>query len=253
MISFRSRNLAIRQADRITRGVKSIYPHVSESKKQVFINHKLKEKFDDLKLRYKLCDIKLRNGLQIENLRSTAGTGADYYRNVIQWFKNKKRLNCHEESILAQIIGKINGIKNIYTARIFINKNSSCPEQRLGHIVAVITDIVFEKDKKYKFKNNEAIILDPWLGITEYAGEYFSKLRNEFGHIFPHLISNEKPIPKDITSTKSIKEYNKIRKENFKSDFSLKLVDENLDSEEYVLELKKEHPELILDNFKIIK
>jgi len=246
MINFRSRNEALRQADKITRKAASVYPHISESKVEIAVDKLLQNNYDNNNTMYKLCNIKLKKSLEIDNLRNSAESGFAYYTHLIKWLKNNKLGNCYEESILAQMIGKINGIKNIYAARIFFNRNSSGAEMRLSHVISVITDKPFNKDAKYKFKNKEAIIIDPWLGITEFAGEYFNKLRNDFGHIFTLIASNESSIPLSVSKTKSLKEYNKIRKANFKSDFSLKLVEDNIESDSYIIQLKKMFPELII-------
>lgn len=246
MISFKSKNEMVRYADKFTRAVNNIYPHISESRTQVVIDRKISQSFNDDKLRYKLCKLKLKNGENIENLRKSAGDGLEFYRSRIDMLKNKKVGNCHEEAILTQLIAKINGLKNIYTMRIFFNRNRSGEELKLKHVVAVVTDKPLEQDLKYKFKNKEAIILDPWLEITEFAGEYFNKLRMNYGHIFQWIAPDNYTLNRTMRDSKNMEVFNKKKKEMFKSDFSLSLVENNIESYNYVLQLRKEYPELIL-------
>ena len=124
MITFKSRCESIRKAERITRAAKSVYPHISESKSRKAINHFLDINYPD-PICYKFSKLKFSNSTKLDNLRYRGGMGIDLFRNIIDMLKDKKIGNCYEEAVLAQIIGRINGIKNIYTSKIYFNKNSS--------------------------------------------------------------------------------------------------------------------------------
>ena len=248
MITFKSRCESIRQADMIMRTAKSIYPHVSTSRTQVSISKILPTISNNEPLQHKLCSLKLRKENEIDDIRNEVLCGIDYYRDIVNRLKAKKVGNCHEEALFSQIIGKINGIKNIYTANVFFNRNSSGAESRLRHVVAVITDKFLEKDYRHHFKNKEAIIIDPWLGVTEFAGGYYNKLRNDFGHIFQPVISNVSSITKRDAKTMNLEQYQKLRKQKFKSDFSFEHIKKNLESDSCVFQLRKEFPELSFKN-----
>ena len=160
MITFQSRNSAIVKADRITRSVNSVYPHISESKARKAVGYHLQYTVTDTKTGYKLSNLMLKNSNKIDNLRCRSGMGIDLFENIIDMLKNKKIGNCYEKSMLCQIIGKINGIKNIYPAKIYCTRNSSGATVQLDHVVAVITDIPLGACRKYSYKNKDAVILD---------------------------------------------------------------------------------------------
>ena len=245
MISFKSRNEAIRNADRITRAVNTIYPHISESKIRKSVEHQQAIKYPS-NICYKLGDFKLKKSLMIDNLRFKHRGGTDLFRDIINMLKEHKIGNCYESAVVAEIIGKINGIKNIYPAKIYFNKNKSGYQMQLDHVVAIITDKSFKPEGYYNFKNNDAIIVDPWLGVTEFAGDYINKLRTNFANIFPG-IPDLKDTYKFLKSiTHNVEEFKTERKHMFKPDFTFKLHTDELLSVKDAESLKKEYPELIL-------
>ena len=250
MISFKSRQLPIRQADRITRSVNSIYPHISESKTRYFISKQIQKNDNDLKQGYKLSNLMLKNSNKIDSLRYKGGFGIDSFKNIISMLKEHKIGNCFEASILAQIIGKINGQKNIYPAKMYLTRNSSGATMQLDHIISIITEKPFDKNAQYKFKDKDAIVIDPWLGVTDYAGNYFKRLRTEFAKMFSMIPDNNFSVKRLALDSKNINEFKQKQKEMFKPDFYLKLYDDELVSESDTEVLKKEFPELIIKNFK---
>ena len=70
------------------------------------------------------------------------------YEYVVESLK-KGLGNCYEEAKLAELIAKINGQKNIYSAKLYAGKG--LPK----HELAFITDEKVCADKFYKFKNKE--------------------------------------------------------------------------------------------------
>ncbi len=251
MINFRSKNSAIRQADRITRTVNSVYPHISESKSKLNIDKFISKNTENEKRNYTLSKLKLKNSMKLDNLRNRGGYGFEQFRIIIENLKKHKIGNCYEESVLAQIIGKINGIKNIYPASVYYTKSPFEKSIKFYHAVAIITDKPFAKDYKYQFKNKDAIIVDPWLGITEFAREYFNRLITQFAKEFPNKISDNTNLLKCISrDSKSIEEFNTKRRQCFKPEFFLTLHDDEVLSEADAEKLKQEFPELIFNNQK---
>ncbi len=246
MISFKSRNQAIKNADRITRSVSSIYPHISGSRSGIKIRH-FQQIHYPLPIYYRFGNLNLKNSNKLNSLRYRSGEGIDLFRNIIDTLKNHKIGNCYEESVLAQIIGKINGIQNIYTSKIYFNRNSSDCQMQLDHAVAIITDKPFVKDRKYDFKHKDAVIIDPWLGITEYAGDYIRRIKTNFINLFPNIPDFTYTLNYLAKYSQNINQFHKERKKIFKPDFSFMLHEEEVLSDEYTKILKKEYPEL---NFK---
>lgn len=213
MITFTGRKNNIRNADIITRKAHSQYPHISESRINAAISQdKVKDLFwGQMSLEYALKFASERLNIELDEKNA--------HKHVIESLK-KGLGNCYEESKLAELIAKVNGQKNIYSGKIFAGKGLA------KHEVAFITDKKIEPDKLYKFKNKEAIILDPWLGITDFAGNYFKKIRTDFSKILG-IRPNSKP--------------------KIQPDFSSKI------SARKIAEYKKNNPELIIKKFKKIK
>lgn len=216
MITFESRHKAVRNADIITRKAHNEYPHISTSKLDNMLGDDMvKEIFwGNMNFQYQLKLVKerLRYEDEEKNLHSL----------IIESMKNKRLGNCYEEAKVAEAIGKLNGQSNIYSAKIFYNKKPF-------HEIAFVTDKEIKPNKKYKFKGKEAVIIDPWLSTTSFAGEYFTNLKNTYKNLFPEI--------------------KRKRKMQFKveADFSSHLTSYRL------RKLKKNYPELILQNFKKIK
>lgn len=247
MINFKSRNVSIRNADRITRHVNSVYPHLSESKSRIFINQMIQKHSSNQKKCLDLSRLRLNYESKMDNLRFRGGYGIEQFRIIIDNLKNHKLGNCYESAILAQIIGKINGLKNIYPAKMFFTKNDSKINMQFDHAIALITDKPFENGYKYQFKNKDAIIIDPWLGITEFAGEYINKLRTQFCKYFPMQIADDSSKMNSLAfDSKNIEEFNQARKKCFKHEFYFKLHDDEVLSQDEAKILSDEFPELII-------
>lgn len=207
MITFTSRQKDIRNADLITRKAHSVYPHISESRVSAIISKdKVKELFwGQMSMEYalKFAGERLKMECDEKNL----------YAHVIEALKNGLG-NCAEEAKLAELIGKINGIKNIYSGSIFAGKGFA------KHDVAFITNEEIKPNKKYKFKKKDALIIDPWLGITEFAGNYFKIIKTNFAKLL-EIRGNSKPyIIPDFTSKLT---QSKIR--NFRKKYSELIID----------------------------
>ena len=181
MITFKSRNQILKNADSITRKAHSQYPHVSSSR----IEYKLAaDKVKDFFWGDMLFKMELKTAgerLKIEDDEK------NLYRIIAESLKNSARGNCYEEAKTAELVGLINKVNNIYSGKIFINRKTM-----LNHEVAFITNKKLADKKLYSFKNKDAVILDPWLGITEFAQTYFARLTTEFKHIFSALDKKKK-------------------------------------------------------------
>ena len=212
MITFESRQKVIRNADLITRRAHSLYPHVSESRIVSMIGEdKVKDLFwGNMSLRYALKFAAQRYNMEIDE--------KNLYRYVLESLQGGLG-NCSEEAKLAELIARINGQKNVYSGKIFAGKGFA------KHEVAFITDKEIKPDKKYHFKNKDALIIDPWLGVTDFAGRYFKSLTKQYAKVL-QIRGNAKP--------------------SLQADFSSKLTPKKLG------DLKKGHPELIIRNYRPI-
>ena len=175
------------------------------------------------------------------------------YSVIVNSLKEAKIGNCYEEAKLAELIGKINGVKNIYSGKIFFNSDRFPQTNKpLNHEISFITDKTISQDKNYFFKNKDAIILDPWLGITDFAGEYFAKLKHYFCQLFPALPKAPDCDELYRRSYGNSQRYKQLYKQSkiqtdfmIRPDFECRLTNDN------IAQLKKDYPELIIDSFKI--
>lgn len=178
------------------------YIEFIEKKKNISINRKLLyvlRKFENKLVHY----------------RNLLKSSLNPVKFLIEELKNGGKLgNSSEEVALATIIGRINGQKNIYAGHI----------NGLDHGVTFITNKPVEKGKKLFFKNKDAIIIDPQLGITDYADNYFLKI-------------------KDLIKTPFKK----------KPHFSVTPSDNFRLNDAQTEDLKKHYPELLIENFRPVK
>lgn len=209
MITFQGRQQALKNADMIGRKVSGTYPHISGSK---------------LCLRY--CDAHhiQKNSLQplpkfiekvvvtINKYRSKINHSRYYYSAMVNEVKKKKVGNCFEDAMLAELIGHINGQDNIHIGNLFVKKQRVKKTKALDHAVAFITDKNINNNNEYKFKNKEAIIIDPWLNIVDFAGNYFTKLKNQYRNCFDNLPNQDFLEYLVSQDSKNVKEFRQNKK-----------------------------------------
>ena len=156
--SFTSRNKTIRFADDISRKVKKCYPRVSS---------KIVEDFDTIcsfkKFRNRLrkqIDEELR--VDIDDRFEEADTLIGRILAITKPIKEQRLGNCGESALLAEIVAKINGIKNCYIASLKTTKGKD-----LDHSVLYVND-----KKPY--------IIDAWLGFADFVPKTIDRFQSEF-------------------------------------------------------------------------
>lgn len=189
----------LKRPDMYLRKVKNTYQHFSPDNFSERIKNKYNLDMDPLYLSSeayiqfieKEKNISINRKL-LNGLRKVVDKFATY-RNKLQTSRNKitfmlenlkngnKMGNNGEESDLATLIGRMNGQNNIYSG--YINGAAS-------RKVSFITDKPVKDGKKLFLKNKDAIIIDPELGITDYACNYFVKIKDLMQNSFkkkPHF------------------------------------------------------------------
>ena len=92
----------------------------------------------------------------------------EYFNSLFEFINKFKCFNCGEAGQLAELILKLNGIKNACTALIYDGNDN------IHHEVCL-----FNRDgSEYNnvIKNRETIIVDPYTGICDFANNYFKQL-----------------------------------------------------------------------------
>lgn len=194
---FTSRCPEVRDAQWVCQKVKNTFPHISTTKisaKMADIeeaNWDLYRKFID-KPEYALLynkNPKDRKFLRlfawrkrivkrIHDARESWRIGGkdDYHRvnNVLGQFKYDKLGNCGEDAFMAATILRINGVDNACTAGLKVDGSF------LDHMVCV-----FNKDgSTFNGKpNKNTIIIDPWVGMADFASNMFQKYKNVFSEL----------------------------------------------------------------------
>ena len=241
MITFEGKPQILKSAEMLERNAKNLYPHISTSR----IKTRL-----DLNKPLPAFYAKLADNIILS--RQMIRESKDLYSSVLFALQEFKIGNCTEEAIFAEILGKVNGQNNIYSGCVFINKNGFL--KKLDHAVAFITDKKINGGKDYSFKNKEAIIIDPWLGITDFAGSYFSKIKSVFRSTFRNLKNNDLEMAVIKSETKTPKDFNEYRrKHGSKTNFSIIPLKSCTLKNTSIQYLKEMFPELTFKNFKKVE
>ena len=102
---------------------------------------------------------------------STPCSGSYYYAvSRIEQLLEEHLGNCHENAEAAETILRANGVKNPVTVALTINDSEK-------HVVCM-----FNRDgsKVKTIENNNTIIVDPWIGIVDFANNAIMKYRTIF-------------------------------------------------------------------------
>jgi len=237
----------------IGRKASGIYPHISGSKldfRYCGAHHITKPTFKPLpKFIQNIA-------LEINKMRNRLSCCLYYHMELVNEIKDTKVGNCFEDAMLAELIGHINGQSNIYMGNIFVKKQNVEKPKSINHSVAFITNKKISKDNDYKLKNKEAIIIDPWLGITDFAGNYFTKIRNQYRDYFENLPNQnflEYLIGTDSKNVKNVKDFREGKKNSCQHlAFSIKPAHQVLWYKEREDYYKSLFPEFVIDNYKKI-
>lgn len=97
----------------------------------------------------------------------------DFYamNNILRFMKVEKLGNCHENAQVAELILKMNGIKNSVTAAPYTSS------KEIDHVVCI-----FNKDDSKFYGNitNKTIIIDPWAGIADFASNTLATYKSMY-------------------------------------------------------------------------
>lgn len=246
----------LKTADIIQRKAKSVYPHILPSRFEHF-NDSTNPCLNRFNKYYGKSNLIYNMLITMKQIMLRLKFNESPHNAIINSLKNRKLGNSYEEAMLASTIGRINGQKNIYSAII----------DGLKHSVCFITDKAVQDGKSLVLKDKEAIIIDPQLGITDYADNYYKKLKEIF---YPNTLviqsklddiyqgKNSKNLKNLKTSIDEIiRQLNRENSRNTIFDARGKLFvtpNENQLKDEKVIEyLKNNYPELIIKDYKKVQ
>ena len=216
--TFTSRCPQVRDADWVCRRINQRFPHFSSTKMQPFVEKFLERNSDVLNFTEPLENLSeiyhfLDNILFPEGhqkVQDTAmaikrmirkfgekrlevseqigtGTFKDHVYEAILMMQNKQA-NCTENAIIAELVLKMNGIKNACCAILNKSNKNDNNIKSLDHLVCVAnTD-----GTKFNGKiTQKTIIVDPWLGKADFAKNMERFFQNDCSNFF-ELIPDEK-------------------------------------------------------------
>ena len=159
--AFTSRRQTIRFADDIARKSHILYDTVSGSRLACYKNYKQFEYLRD-------C-IFMRTSF-MRKMKDKLYNCADNFYKKIEALINPTRLykvaNCGEQSHIASIMAKVNGIKNCHIAHLYKSNGKD-----LDHAVVYVND-----EKPY--------IIDGWLGFADYVPNALKRYQKEYKQFF---------------------------------------------------------------------
>ena len=249
MINIQTNKQILKSAQLIESRARNVYPHISTSR----FKSRLERDSNVPKFLKKM-------GEQISIRREIMRGSFDRYSSIIYGLSEKKVGNCTEDAIFAQLIGLINGQKNIYAGGITLNADGK-GHKNMNHSVAFITDKSVKRGKIYAFKNKEAIIIDPWLGVVDFAGNYFAKLKSIFRKNFMRVNNENYAVFDDDNlqmesirkKAKTVKEFKTIRKNEYPvTQICVTPFVDNSTNYFEIEQLKQLFPELNIKNYEEI-
>ena len=250
MITFEGRQQVLKSADMIGRKASGTYQHISGSK----LGYRYHKTYHIKEPSFKpLPEYITKIASKINKMRDKVDSAFYYYSALVKEIKKKKVGNCFEDAVLAELIGHVNGQDNIHMGNIYIKKQNVESEKSIDHAVAFITNKKISKDNSYKLKGKEAIIIDPWLNIVDFAGNYYTKIRNQYREYFENLPNQDFLEYLIGVDSKSVKDYRKCRKNSCQHlSFIIKpahMISWDKEREEYYKSL---FPELVIDKYEKI-
>ncbi len=172
--SFQARCPQIREGQKVCHLISSQLPHISDTRlRSAYYNLFDKGLGEKVNIRY----IKWMRSMidKIEEARNLYVNNAYGHTNgkptrILNQLKFEHLGNCYENGKAAEIILKLNGVEN--ARAVSLKRGSSA----IDHFVCV-----FNRDGSAfdgTIKNNQTIIVDPWLGKADFAGNMFKIYEN---------------------------------------------------------------------------
>ena len=249
MITFQGNKQILKSAQLLESSSRNLYPHMSTSRIRKIIGYEDKR---DPKFFFKMKN-------EYSSARKMIKESGDIYAALVYSLQFGRIGNCTEDAMFTELLGKVNGQKNIYTGYLGLTKEDK--SGALDHVVAFITDKPIISGEKEFFKNKDAIIIDPWLGLTDYAGSYFAKLKTIYRKTFMHkndkrfvTFSNDNVIMEFLKSMSKTTQEFKANKKSYCPTTNISItpfIDDSFNTAK-VEAIKETFPELVLKNFKKI-
>lgn len=210
--NFTSRIAPIRDAQWVCNTINTTFPHLSPTKFKIIFEHYIQKNgakesvpvfksYNDIylyiksqlnskhesffeKIKQKFCTTKFQKKMntfaviekymeRISMLRTENKKTMTQLDGSINMLVEHKTGNCYELAILAELVTKLNGIKNSATC-LFFDGNLDINKQ-ITHAACVFN---LDNTPVEKIINNKTIIIDPWLGKADFANNMIKHYKN---------------------------------------------------------------------------
>lgn len=180
-ITFTSKNIEIRQADKIMRNLMNEYPVCSTSRVKYY---NIVQKDQSLISKTRSMYNKLQT---IREKLFEFNESTEIFNQTLKSVKDSKNANCKELSIMARVAFLANGYKDnrLESLRLhYKTENSFLPpifaSERLDHQVLIINAGKNAKLDNPATFSKHAFIVDPWAGICDYVANVFNHYKGTF-------------------------------------------------------------------------
>ncbi len=176
--NFMSRNPSVRTADRICRMVKTEFPSISTS----MVGMKVKN--DTKYSKFHKLDFNLGHAIWKRVRDKVAPIKSDViarYKKLAELVKAERLANCDELTRLAALICAANGIKSqplhVKHGPVDTLNPDSC-----GHVALAVFPEGEMRIGARMSDMKDAIIIDPWLDLADYAPNVAQEYKNQYPH-----------------------------------------------------------------------
>jgi len=179
--SFSARSPKLREADKICRLINAEFPAISGTK---FAEFDTAQNNQQMLTAINAINEKLYHNIRIPFDRSYSQWGPlQGIVDLITLVKEFRIANCGEFAKLCAAICNINGIEVVQPGLTLVTKDNRLTAKNIDHAV-----IMFKPKKNIMLKRmrdlKDAIIIDPWLGIVDFAPNIEQKFKSEYAKFF---------------------------------------------------------------------
>lgn len=167
--SFNAKNSVLRDADWVCRSVNKNFPALSNT----WLNYNFHLNNDNninfiSSIGEKIHSARCNNNSELIPIK--------FLKNLLEQIRDNKVGNCYEKSTIAELILKVNGVKNCDRINLVTNDGKI----NLNHTVLLVN---FDKQNYYP-SLQKLVIIDPWCGASGYADIMLKKYANMFNDFF---------------------------------------------------------------------
>lgn len=171
--TFTAKNQLVRDADWVMRKARYEFPHISTTR---ILHCGFGNKLNLYKNFYGYILDKSGYIKTLRDLRHLANSNFKFIKIVLSNIKDDCVGNCYEEATLAELILRMNGIKNCVRAEIYTNNG----KKSLDHCVLLID----KHPNTPIYDPHKVVIIDPWIGVADWADKIFSIYKNQYFNYF---------------------------------------------------------------------